>query len=158
MAREIFANEFDYNTGAVQYVYLSGWLTNNIGTLNNRIYKNFTVSGDTVVPSGDFNEGERSIYKLLYLHEYYTKKARTILNGLDSVTDWKMLKEGDSEVSRTPKTDLAKTYRGLAQDVAATLLTQINDYKSSAATPSQVYGTDFATGSSGQYWPVYPSY
>ena len=31
LADEIFANEFDYDSGYAQFYYISGWLANNVG-------------------------------------------------------------------------------------------------------------------------------
>ena len=74
LADEIFANEFDYDSGYAQFYYISGWLANNIGKLNTRLYSSFDVSGSYFTPTGSFKNEERSIYKQMYLHEFYNKK------------------------------------------------------------------------------------
>ena len=66
LATSIFENEFD-STG-VTVVSISGWLENNIGQLNNLLYKSFSgISGE--VPGLGLEE--QNIYKELYLYHYY---------------------------------------------------------------------------------------
>jgi hypothetical protein len=38
LADEIFANEFEYDSGYAQFYFISGWLANNVGLLNNKIF------------------------------------------------------------------------------------------------------------------------
>ena len=38
LADEIFGNEFEYDSGYAQFYYISGWLANNVGMLNTKIY------------------------------------------------------------------------------------------------------------------------
>jgi aromatic ring hydroxylase len=67
LADEIFGNEFEYDSGYAQFYYISGWLGNNVGLLNTKIFTNYTVEGDNFEPTGDFRQEERAIYKQIYL-------------------------------------------------------------------------------------------
>ena len=61
LADEIFANEFEYDSGYAQFYFISGWLANNIGQLNNRIYSSFEVEDGNFTPTGVFRQEEREI-------------------------------------------------------------------------------------------------
>lgn len=145
LADEIFANEFEYDSGYADFYYISGWLANNVGILNNRIFTNFEVSGSNFTPTGSFKQEERSIYKQIYLHEFYTKKTRQVLRGVDSQVDFVSLREGDSVITRTNKNELAKTYRGLANDAKEESEKLIASYNAYQAEPVQVAGEDGTT-------------
>lgn len=147
IADEIFGNEFGYDSGYAQFHFISGWLSNNVGKLNNKIFTSFSVSGDSITPTGDFQQEEAAIYKQLYLHQFYTKKTRQVLRGVDSTVDFITLREGDSSITRTNKNELAKTYRGLAHDAMAELDKLVTSYNMYQAVPVQVAGSDGATGS-----------
>jgi len=43
LADEIFGNEFEYDSGYAQFYYISGWLANNVGMLNTKIYSQYAV-------------------------------------------------------------------------------------------------------------------
>ena len=145
LADEIFANEFEYDSGYAHFYYISGWLANNVGMLNNRIFTSFEVSGSNFTPTGKFKQEERSIYKQMYLYEFYTKKTRQVLRGVDSQVDFVSLREGDSMITRTNKNELAKTYRGLANDAKEELEKLITSYNMYQAEPVQVAGEDGRT-------------
>jgi len=142
LADEIFANEFDYDSGYAQFYFISGWLANNIGQLNTKIYTEFEVVSGNFTPTGEFKQEERAIYKQMYLYEFYTKKTRQVLRGVDSEVDFISLREGDSMITRTNKNELAKTYRGLANDANAELEKLITSYNMYQAAPVQVAGED----------------
>ena len=142
LADEIFANEFEYDTGYAQFHYISGWLANNVGMLNNRLFTSFEVSGSNFTPTGSFKQEERAVYKQMYLYEFYTKKTRQVLRGIDSSVDFITLREGDSMITRTNKNELAKTYRGLANDSKEELEKLITAYNMYQAEPLQVAGED----------------
>lgn len=142
LADEIFGNEFEYDSGYANFHFISGWLSNNVGMLNNRLYTEFEVSGDYFTPTGDFQQEERSVYKQMYLYEFYTKKTRQVLRGVDSSVDFVSLREGDSMITRTNKNELAKTYRGLANDANSELEKLISSYNLYQSKPLQVAGED----------------
>ena len=156
LADEIFANEFDYDSGYAQFYYISGWLANNVGLLNTKIYTQYSVQNSNFVPTGTFQQEERAIYKQMYLYEFYTKKTRQVLRGIDSSVDFVTLREGDSMITRTNKNELAKTYRGLANDAREEMERLITSYNIYQAAPVQVAGEDGSpifTGSGYFYYP-----
>lgn len=153
LADEIFANEFDYDSGYAQFYYISGWLANNVGQLNTKIYSSFEVSGAYFTPTGEFKQEERAIYKQMYLYEFYTKKTRQVLRGVDSSVDFLSLREGDTVITRTNKNELAKTYRGLANDAREEMEKLVTSYTIYQAAPVQVAGADgFPISGSGLYY------
>jgi len=156
LADEIFGNEFDYDSGYAQFYYISGWLGNNIGLLNTKLFTNFSVDNGSFVPTGEFKQEERSIYKQMYLYEFYTKKTRQVLRGIDSSVDFVTLREGDTMITRTNKNELAKTYRGLANDAREEMERLVTAYNIYQAAPVQVAGEDGSpifTGSGYFYYP-----
>ena len=156
LADEIFANEFDYDSGYAQFYYISGWLANNVGLLNTKIYSQYSVESDNFTPTGTFQQEERAIYKQMYLYEFYTKKTRQVLRGVDSSVDFVTLREGDTMITRTNKNELAKTYRGLANDAREEMERLVSSYNIYQAAPVQVAGEDGSpifTGSGYFYYP-----
>ena len=156
LADEIFANEFEYDSGYAQFYYISGWLANNVGLLNTKIYSQYSVKNSNFEPTGFFQQEERSIYKQMYLYEFYTKKTRQVLRGVDSSVDFVTLREGDTMITRTNKNELAKTYRGLANDAREEMERLVSSYNIYQAAPVQVAGEDGSpifTGSGFFYYP-----
>ena len=160
LSTEIYENEFDSDTGYASLSVISGWLANNIGILNNKIFTSFTTaetSSDTfIIPTGTFQQEEKAIYKQIYLYEFYTKKTRQVLRGIDSSVDFVSLREGDTMITRTNKNELAKTYRGLANDAREEMERLITSYNIYQASPVQVAGEDGSpiyTGSGNFYYP-----
>ena len=156
LADEIFANEFEYDSGYAQFYYISGWLANNVGLLNTKIYSQYSVQNSNFEPTGTFQQEERSIYKQMYLYEFYTKKTRQVLRGVDSSVDFVTLREGDTMITRTNKNELAKTYRGLANDAREEMERLVSSYNIYQAAPVQVAGEDGSpifTGSGYFYYP-----
>ena len=155
LATEIFTYEFDSDTGYTPLSSVSGWLANNIGMFNNRLFTTFEVSGNYFAPTGSFQQEERSVYKQMYLYEFYTKKTRQVLRGIDSSVDFITLREGDSTITRTNKNEIAKTYRGLANDANEELEKLVTSYNMYQAEPVQVAGEDGLYVGSGTYSYVY---
>lgn len=156
LADEIFANEFEYDSGYAQFYYISGWLANNVGLLNTKIYSQYSVQNSNFEPTGLFQQEERAIYKQMYLYEFYTKKTRQVLRGVDSSVDFVTLREGDTMITRTNKNELAKTYRALANDAREEIERLVSSYNIYQAAPVQVAGEDGSpifTGSGFFYYP-----
>ena len=156
LADEIFANEFEYDSGYAQFYYISGWLANNVGLLNTKIYSQYSVQNSNFEPTGLFQQEERAIYKQMYLYEFYTKKTRQVLRGVDSSVDFVTLREGDTMITRTNKNELAKTYRALANDAREEIERLVSSYNIYQAAPVQVAGEDGSpifTGSGYFYYP-----
>lgn len=147
IATGIYRDEFDSDSSYSSLSSISGWLENNVGLLNTKIYTAFSGSGlndgDTCVqPTGNFKFEESDIFKQMYLTNFYTKKVRSVLNGIDSSVDFITLKEGDSVITRTNKNEIAKTYRGMAKDAQERLDFLVGQYNIYGAAPVQVFGNE----------------
>ena len=159
----IYQDEFDSNTGYQTQAQISGWLANNVGLLNTQLYTSFsgsgTTDGDTAIQgTGAFRFEESDIFKQLYLVNYYKKKTRAVLKNIDSSVDFISLRDGDSVITRTNKNEIAKTYRGLANDAETHLEMLIAKYNIFGAAPLQVAGTDAAIGTGEANWPLYNAF
>ncbi len=160
MAERLYDNEFDDASTQLERLYriesISGWLESNIGQFNNLCYTNFD-SGFS-----GFHSEEENILSQLYLHDYYKREARRVLNmSVTGSTDWTRLSEGDTTIVRTNKVDLSRVYRNLAKDAAEEIKELVYAYNSYQAQPLQTAGFDggFVSGSGGYYrYPYYPPY
>ena len=105
LASGIFTDEFDSDTGIATSGSIQAWLENNLGELNNLIYKDFSGA------SADLDTEAQSIHKELYLHSYYRKQSRNALRGISSSTsDNKILslKDGESSVTFVNRNEVSK--------------------------------------------------
>lgn len=139
LATSIFENEFD-STG-VTVVSISGWLENNIGQLNNLLYKSFSgISGE--VPGLGLEE--QNIYKELYLYHYYTKQTRNTIRGIANDTNGNILsvRDGDNAITFVNKNEVSKVYKGLANDAYESVNSLVARYNSYQASPRQVGGIE----------------
>lgn len=139
LASDIFTDEFDSDTGIATSGSIQAWLENNLGELNNLIYKDFSGTG------ANLDTEAQSIHKELYLHSYYKKQARNALRGITSSTsDNKILslKDGESSVTFVNRNEVSKVYRGLANDSKAKLDDLVARYNIYEAKPQQVGGID----------------
>lgn len=151
LADEIFKNEYEFDTGYSRFFFISGWLANNIGQLNTKIFQDYSVSGNYFLPSGNFNAEERAIYKQIFLCQNYEKQARNTLRGIMDGSSFVSLKEGDSEITRINKNEVAKVWRGLARDAREDLDKLVTSYNMYAAAPIQVFGLEtYLTGNLSQ--------
>lgn len=131
LAQEIIEDELFFlenNEKSLAISRASGWLANNLGKLNNRIYTNF--SGDN--PGLKYEES--SIYKNIYMVNYYKGKANSVLKNMDQANlEWIFLKEGDSQIQLQNKNEVAKTYIQLSKEKeleTKDLITAYNLYES----------------------------
>ena len=159
IATRIYDNEFDDAPTQLERLYriqsISGWLEANVGQFNNLCYTNFGTGSV-------FRLEEENILTQLYLHDYYKKQARKVLNmSVTGATDWTRLSEGDTTIVRTNKVDLSRVYRNLAKDASEQIKELTYAYNSYQAQPLQTAGFDggFVSGSGGYYrYPYYPPY
>lgn len=136
IAEDIVVDEFDHLTGSDytgELLYVSGWLESNLGTLN--VLLNTTFSG----VSGELEEEEEAIFRQLYLVNYYKKRTRDTLRGIDESVDWQSIQEGDSRITRTNKNEVAKTWRGLAADSRLELNKLVDKYTFYQAAAVQTF-------------------
>lgn len=151
LATSIWDNEFGDETGAAhrtsEISSISGWLSANVGQLNNYIYTSFSgASNGQMYPLGQFMLEEQNIFTQIYLSHYYKKKGRNVLRGIDgtlnSDIDWIRLKEGDSLIVRSNKTDVSKIYLDLSKEADEKLKGLVYYYNLYQAKPRQVAGRD----------------
>jgi hypothetical protein len=139
LATGIFDKEFD-GTG-VTFNSISGWLSENVGTLNNYLYTSFSGNGVTISGMG---LEEESIYKEMYLYHYYTKQSRNTLRGIVNDENGNILsvKDGDNMIAFVNKNEVSKVYKGLAQESYDKMLRLAQSYNSYQASPRQVGGIE----------------
>ncbi len=139
LANAIYVNKFD-STG-ITVETISGWLENNLGSLNGALYTSFSgVSGNI---SG-FNLEEQAIYKEMYLYHYYTKQTRNTIRGIANDTNGNILsvRDGDNAITFVNKNEVSKVYKSLAQDVNNKLTYLVGKYNSYQSSPRQVGGIE----------------
>lgn len=148
LANSIFEYEFD-STG-VSLTSISGWLSENIGELNNLLYTSFSgVNGE--IP--DLKLEEQNIYKELYLYNFYTKQARNTLRGiLDNSSNILSIEDGEQTINFVNRNEVAKVYRGLAQDAQNRLEKLVYAYQSYTSHPRQVGGIEANLPSTGVFY------
>lgn len=139
LASGIFVDEFDSDTAVVNLGSIESWLENNLGQLNSLVYKDFSGA----VTGMDIEA--QSIHKELYLSNYYRKQARLALRGITTSSDDDKilsLKDGESSVSFVNRNEVAKVYKGLANDSQSKLDGLVAKYNIYEAKPQQVGGID----------------
>lgn len=147
LAKDIFSNEFESNTGITTLTQISGWLSSHIGGLNTLINTNFT-GNDPLVDSSAAD----ILYKQ-YVKDYNNRSARNALRGVLSSSsngdNILSVSDGDNKISFVNKREVALSFQNAAKD----LTTEINDlaykYTMYAAVPTQVCGIE--AGVSGYY-------
>jgi len=155
LASGIYKFDFDENSQFVNPSYLSGWLQNNIGELNVLTHTNY--SG--VNPG--MGSQEQSIYRHIFLRDYYKKLGRKALLGVSYIpssqsgsgevvtSDWTELREGDSVIKRkamlaspSEKITTSRQYTQLSNESANELEKLLYKYNISKGGPRQVAGKD----------------
>lgn len=136
LAQRIVDDEFFYLTGSdltIMFNRVSGWLMNNVGTLNTLIHQSFSGANPGM------GLEEQAIYRYLYLGSYYNNKSAAVLKNMDSANlEWLSIKEGDSSITLQNKNEVAKSFKQLAReslDEAKAMVTAYNIYQ---ASPRQV--------------------
>lgn len=152
LASGIFSTEFDSETGTISYSSISGWLEENLGTLNNLINTSY------VGQSPGLNLEEQSIYKQLYMYNYYAKQARNAVRGIvssnSSGDNILSVSDGDNKIVFVNRNEVGKMYRGMASDAKASLDQLVAKYNIYAAKPTQVGGfesTIFSQAANGEF-------
>lgn len=123
--------------------FTASWLRWNIGELNILIDECFVVDSVTLEIFPELSEMQKSIFKKMYFVDYYKGKIQSSLSTAGYLgKGWISLKEGDSEITRANPNEIAKTFRGLMNDVSSELNDLVKTYKMNGATPTQVAGDD----------------
>lgn len=125
--------------------YIAAWMVypQNIGKLNNAIATCYSGclsenSGQCICP--ELGNNEYAIYSLIYQEGYYTREISKNLgaNGVTTRFYLTEVKEGDSSIKFTSKTEIAKVYKDLRNQLAGELNDAIMLYRANAAVPRTV--------------------
>ena len=143
LAKEILECEFDNDSNLNTLQAIECWLEANLGILNTLINTSYSVE------SQELESEAQAIYKQVYLHHYYSKKARNALRGIiecsgDTAGDIISLNDGESKVTFANKNETAKIIRGLATDAKASLDDLVARYNLYQSEPRQVGGIEAA--------------
>ncbi len=153
LASGIFKIDFDENKQFANPSYISGWLRNNMGELNVLIHT--TYGG----PNPGLGDEEQSIYRNLFLRDYYKKLGRQALLGVTYVntsssnemvtSDWTELRDGDSVIRRkammaspSEKITTSRQYSQLSREADEELQKLLYKYNIDKSGPRQVAGKD----------------
>ena len=153
LASGIFKIDFDENKQFANPSYISGWLRNNMGELNVLIHT--TYGG----PNPGLGDEEQSIYRNLFLRDYYKKLGRQALLGVTYVStsssnemvtsDWTELRDGDSVIRRkammaspSEKITTSRQYSQLSKEADEELQKLLYKYNIDKSGPRQVAGKD----------------
>ena len=166
LASGILITEFDNITGYGDKVsevnLISGYLAENIGSLNILINQSYALGTGSVESNGrvvpPLKDEEAAIMAKMYMKDYYYKLARNTLRGLTSYSSsstptsadlWTEVREGDSFIRRTPlvasptvKERSARVINDLAKDMQKDLDKMVHYYNMYGSLPRQVFGTD----------------
>jgi hypothetical protein len=139
LASSLYATEFDSDPTAVNLSLMSGWFVENLGLLNTLINTSYTGEDPGL------GIEESSIYKQIYLYNYYNKQARNVLRGIVSTSSSDnilMVADGDNRIQFANKNEISKTYKEMAKDAKQTLDTMVAKYNIYASKPIQVAGIE----------------
>jgi hypothetical protein len=154
LAQEVFSVEFGSETGTTTFTQISGWFSTNLGLLNNLLYTNFSGSDPSL------GEEEKSIFKELYLSNFYSRQARNALRGIlassnngDNILS---VSDGDNSITFVNRNEVSKVYRGLATDSQQKLKDLVYAYNSYKAEPRQLGGIEASYQSGSGYYYGFP--
>ena len=154
LASGIYKYDFDEDPSLVNPSFLSGWLENNVGELNVLIHSSF--SGE----NPGMSDQEQSIYRQVFLKDFYKKLGRKMLLGIGSgggtttpgqvvTSDWTELRDGDSVIRRRAllaspgeKVGASRQYSAYAQDADIALRELVYKYNITKGGPRQIAGKD----------------
>lgn len=150
LAHRVYTTEFASNSGITTLSQISGWFSANIGQLNAKLHTNFT--GD----ASEMDEAAGGIYSLMYMKNFNEREARNALRGIISSQANSILSIGDNDnrISFTNKNEVAKVFRGNANDLTAEIDNLAYNYTLYGASPRQVAGFEAGTG----VYPIYNYY
>jgi hypothetical protein len=115
-------------------VKIQTWLISRIGDLNTRLSTKIQILDNECSP--ELTEAQATIFAVLYLYNYYTRQVKINANaGQFSVLE---VSEGDSTVRMVNRNEIAKTFRGLAQDTLNDLNKMCQEYKVNSAIPVSI--------------------
>jgi uncharacterized protein YnzC (UPF0291/DUF896 family) len=144
LAGQIYDHELGFGeTGAARQVevdMIESWLDAHLGELNTMINTSFRNDDLSLL-----EQEEQSILREMYLINYYKKHGRNVLrliDGSQNELDFQTLREGDSVITRTNKSEIAKNYRLLMSNAQERLDKMVHSYNMYMSKPNQVTGDD----------------
>jgi len=147
LARRIFTTEFDSQTGITSLSQISGWLSANIGQLNDKLHTNFTGE------CSDMDESAGSIFSLMYLRDYNKKASRNALRGVQTAGGNVLsIADGDNKISFVNTKELAKEFQAAAKDYSEEIDKLAYNYSYYNASPRQLVGWESYPTGSGYYY------
>lgn len=151
LAKDIFSNEFESNTGIVSLSQISGWLSSHVGDLNTILNSNFT--GD----NPEVDSSAANIFYKQYLYEYDKRAARNALRGIvNSSTNGDNIlsvSDGDNKIAFVNKREVALSFQNAARDLKGEIDELAYKYNMYKSTPLQVAG--YEASISGISYPYY---
>lgn len=159
LASGIYKYDFDEDSSLVNPDFVSGWLHNNMGELN--ILTHSCYSGE----NPGMGDQEQSIYRQIFLRNFYRKLGRKILMGVSAspqsytsstsssstivTSDWTELRDGDSTIRRrallaspSEKVTASKEYGNYSKEADEELKRLLYKYNTTLGGPRQVAGKD----------------
>lgn len=127
------------NPSGISVAYVSGWLCNNLGSLNIAIHTAYTGVSGTISPWP--GQEEQDILKELFTIKFYERSAASALNAAGYDT-WVEIADDGSRVRRVSKNDLAKSFQSQKRESETRLLRLVASYNQNGANPVQVVGDD----------------
>lgn len=115
---------------------IHGWFIANVGKLNSYLDTCFVAVDGTGI-SPEMTNRETAILAQLYKIKYYERMVSTNLGaGAYSISE---LRDGDTVIRTTSKTELAKTYKDIKAQEQGVLKDLVNAYKRDQSTPRGVF-------------------
>ena len=130
MAAEIISDMG--NDSSLSVAYLSSWLRNNIGKLNNAIGSAIDIN-DNLEFYPSITNDQKDIFKWMFICQHYSNQARANLGA--GAYDWSEIVEFDSRIRRVSKNEIAKTFLQLSSQCSESLKQIILYYKTNKALP-----------------------
>lgn len=148
LSEQIYDSELGFEDGDdarnKEIALIESWLDAHVGELNTLLNTSFvSVSGEIE----NFKGEEEAILREMYMYNYYRKHNRNVLRLVDgsvSELDFQTIREGDSVITRSNKSEVAKNYRMLMAQTQERLDNLVHVYNLYASKPSQVTGDDAA--------------
>jgi len=148
LAYTIIKYEFKEDTSRFPISYISGWLDAHVGELNTYIHEDFYLDDSGYFQPRELSKEESHIFATLYEIHYYEKASRESLRSsvyptsADASTDWLMIKEGDTTITRQSKATVSSAFAAFARDAEKKLNHLIYQHNSNQGGPTQVAGID----------------
>lgn len=118
------------------------WLRENIGLLNNRLQTDYEINLTTYEISPTLGEKEKSIYKKMYMIDYFEGIIRKNLgaNAFNAIVE---VTSDGATVRTVQNTNVAQTFIQLKKEASKELDKLVNSYHSPGnVVPKQVTGDD----------------